>query len=88
MTFIFPFEEEFAGSIHTIYYVNEDNQQSRGSSTTTSSKCPNCEEKHIYKVFDEPYKFYEEGEWVIEVHRSKCPSCRKHFDLKIEFELD
>lgn len=82
MTFVFPFKEEFCQKIHTVYYVNNDVQGSGYGSTTTSEKCPNCEERHIYKVF-ELKTTYEEDGWGIEVYDCKCPSCRKEFDLEI-----
>ena len=87
MTFIVPFQEEFCQEIHTVYYVNEDNQKTFRGSVTTSEKCPHCGERHIYKVFEEK-RYYEEDGWGIEIFDCKCASCRKRFDLKVEHELD
>lgn len=87
MTFIVPFQEEFCQKIHTIYYVNRDEQGTHGSSITSSQKCPHCGERHIFKVFDIKAEREEDG-WGIEVFDGKCPACRKEFDIEIEFELD
>lgn len=86
MTFIVPFQEEFCQKIQTVYYVNEDEQGTHGSSLMTSEKCPNCEERHIYKVF-EAKSTKEMDDYVVETYDCKCPSCRKTFDLKREFDI-
>lgn len=87
MTFILPFEGEFCGELRKIYAVNNDNPENGGSSTTTSEKCPNCNERHVFRVYEHK-KEYEEDGWLIELYDCKCPSCQKEFELKIEFEMD
>lgn len=87
MTFIVPFQEEFCQKIHTVYYVNNDNQGSFGGSVTTSEICPHCGERNIFKVFDNKGE-REESEHFIEIYDCKCPNCRKEFDLEVEFEKD
>lgn len=88
MTFVFPFEEEFCQTVRTVYYVNNDSQDSGGSSTTTSEACPHCKERNIFKVFDEPQSSYEESGWHVQVYDCKCPNCRKEFNLEIEHEIE
>lgn len=87
MIFIFPFQEEFCQKNHTVYYVNEDRQGAHGGSTTTSEECSHCGERHVFKVF-EAKGYREEDGWGIEVYDCKCPSCRKEFNLEVEFELE
>lgn len=84
MTFIVPFQEEFCQEIHTVYYVNRDNQSSYGGSVTTSEKCPHCGERHIFKVF-QPKSDRDEETQVVEVYDCKCPACRKTFNLEVEY---
>lgn len=86
MTFIVAFEEEFCGELHSIFYVNKDEQGTHGSSVTTSEGCPHCGERYIYKVFNEK-GYREEGGYAIEIYDCKCPNCRKEFDLEVEFEI-
>lgn len=87
MTFIVPFKEKHAGEVITIYSVNNDNPtEGNLSSVTTYDECPHCNEGHFFRVYD--FKsFREDDECVTEIYDCKCPSCRKEFDLEIEFEL-
>jgi hypothetical protein len=86
MTFIVPFQEEFCQKIHTVYYVNNDNQFSGYGCITTSEKCPHCGDINIFKVFNEK-GYREDDKYVTEIYDCKCPSCRKEFDLEIEIEI-
>jgi len=88
MTFIVPFEAEFCGEIRKIYSVNNDNPTGGfNSNTTTSERCPHCDERHFFRVYN-PKSEYEEDNYIVEVYDCKCPTCRKKFDLKIEHEID
>ncbi|MEX3625333.1 hypothetical protein [Viridibacillus arvi] len=87
MPFIMPFETNFCGKTQTVYAVNSDNPTREGSSVTTSEECPNCKERHIYQVYNEK-DIHEEDGYEYQVYDCKCPSCRKEFDLKIEFAID
>jgi DNA-directed RNA polymerase subunit M/transcription elongation factor TFIIS len=86
MTYIVPFQEDFCQEIHTVYYVNNDHQGSGSGNVTTSEKCPHCGERHIFKLFEEK-GHREDDEYVYEIYDCKCPSCRKEFDIEIEFEI-
>lgn len=86
MTFIVAFQEEFCQKLQTIYYVNKDTQGTHGSSVITSEKCPHCEERNVFKVF-EPKSFREDETFVTDIYDCKCPTCREEFNLEIEFEI-
>lgn len=86
MTIIVPFKGEFCGEVQTIYMVNNDNPKSFISSVTTSEKCPHCEKRHVYRVYDHKSERTEEG-WLIEIYDCKCPSCHQEFDLEVEHKL-
>lgn len=85
-----PFEDEFCQKIHTIYSVNNCeplNKSNIGGSVTTSEKCPHCNQRHIFRLYEER-EWYESDEILTTLYDCKCPSCNKIFDIKIEDEIN
>lgn len=86
MTYIVPFEKEFAGVVQTVYSVNNDDPEAFGSNVTTKESCPHCGESHVFKLF-EPFQEWEEDNSSFEKFDSKCPACRKGFNITIEYNF-
>ena len=89
MITITPFEGEFCQKNYIIYAINncEPNKNSMGGSMTTSEKCPHCQTRNIFRVYD-PKDEYETTNMFVEIYSCKCPNCKKEFEIVDEFEKD
>lgn len=81
MITITPFEDEFCQQTFTIYSINNTNPKGFNyGSVTTSEKCPKCETRNIFRLYDSKDE-YETEEAYVSVYDCKCPNCGNEFDL-------